>query len=163
MSRTITLRPVREDDEPFLREVYASSRAEELAALDWDETQKAQFLRMQFEAQREFYRTQFPNAGFQVIEVENVPVGRLYVDRRDDEIRIVDIALLPACRNAGIGGQLLGDLLAEAAAAGKPVRIHVERFNRALGFYERLGFKQTGDNGVYYLMEWTPCDSRESA
>ena len=160
MSRTITLRPAHADDEPFLYEVYAGTRADELAQLDWDAGQKGQFLRMQFTAQRDFYRAQFPAAEFMVIMAQDQSVGRLYVDRREDEIRIVDIALLPAHRNAGIGSRLLGDLLTEAAEDGKPVRIHVERFNPALRLYERLGFTQKGDNGVYYLMEWLPDASR---
>ena len=45
-------------------------------------------------------------------------------------------------------------LQAEAAASRKPLRIHVERFNPALRLYERLGFKQIADRGVYWFMEW---------
>ena len=52
------------------------------------------------------------------------------VARWADEIRIVDIALLPEYRGAGIGTPLLGELEDEAAAAGKPLSIHVERLNR---------------------------------
>lgn len=84
------------------------------------------------------------------------PIGRLYVDRRADEIRVVDIALLPEHRRQGIGSALLENILAEAAAAHKPVRIHVEKFNPALRLYQRLGFHQVRDTGVYFLMEWLP-------
>ena len=161
MARPITLRPVHTDDEPFLYQVYASTRADELAQLDWDDAQKDEFIRMQFRAQRDYYQAQFPAADFQVIVAGDQPVGRLYVDRRHDEIRIVDIALLPAHRNSRIGSRLLGDLLAEAARVGKPVRIHVERFNPALRLYERLGFTRSGDNGVYFLMEWIPDVSQD--
>ena len=41
-------------------------------------------------------------------------------------------------------------------AAGKPVRIHVERFNPARRLYDRLGFHQTADEGVYLQLEWRP-------
>ena len=75
---------------------------------------------------------------------------------RADEIRLIDIALLLEHRNAGIGARLLQDLLAEAAQAGKPVRIHVEKFNPALRLYERLGFTPIEDQGVYLLMQWSP-------
>jgi ribosomal protein S18 acetylase RimI-like enzyme len=85
-----------------------------------------------------------------------LPVGRLYVDRRDDEIRILDIALIPEARGGGIGGLLLGDLIAEAGSARKPIRIHVERANRALSLYQRLGFSEIGQTDFYYLMEWNP-------
>ena len=73
--------------------------------------------------------------------------------RTDDELRIVDIALLPQWCNRGIGSALVTALQGEAAAAGKPLRIHVERFNPALRLYERLGFRQIEDGGVYLFME----------
>jgi hypothetical protein len=44
-----------------------------------------------------------------------------------------------------VGTTLLKDLQAEAAAADKPLRIHVERFNRGLRLYERLGFRAIAD------------------
>jgi len=160
MCPPVSLRPITPEDEPFLYRVYAGTREDELAPLGWDETQKEAFLRMQFNAQHVFYQQRFPAADFDIILATDKPVGRLYVDRRDDEIRIVDIALLPEHRNTGIGGALIRDLLTEAAAARKPVRIHVERFNPALRLYERLGFIQVGDNGVHYLMEWAGIESR---
>ena len=86
--------------------------------------------------------------------MDGQPAGRLYVARGSDEIRIVDIALLPESCNRGIGTTLLRGLQSEAAAAGKPLRIHVERFNPALRLYERLGFRQIDDRGVYLFMEW---------
>jgi predicted GNAT family acetyltransferase len=70
------------------------------------------------------------------------------------EIRIVDIALMPAHRSGGIGTMLLRRVFAEGDAAGKPVSIHVEVFNPARRLYERLGFVEKGAHGdVYLLME----------
>lgn len=154
MTPPITFRPVEADDQELLYGVYASTRTEELAPVPWTEAQKEAFLRMQFRAQTLDYQANYPDAERRLILVDGVPAGRLYVDRREDEVRIVDIALLPAHRGAGVGGAILRDLLAEAAAAGKPLRIHVEQVNPALRLYERLGFKRIGDTGVYYLMEW---------
>ena len=153
MNLAITLRRICRDDEPFLYRVFAGTREEELAPLGWDEAQKTAFLRMQFNAQHRYYQEQFPNASFDLIVCGDVPIGRLYVDRRDDELRVIDIALLPEHRRAGIGGALLRDLLSEAELASKLVRIHVERNNPALSLYKRLGFVRVGDTGVYYLME----------
>ncbi len=160
----VSLRPMRARDKPFLYRVYASTRAEELAVTGWSEAEKTAFLTQQFEAQHRYYQAQFPDAAFQVIERDGEPIGRLYLDRRAEEIRIIDIALLPAHRRAGIGGALLREILGEAAAAGKAVRIHVERNNPALGLYHRLGFKEIEDQGVYLLMEWSPVrDGKPSA
>jgi GNAT superfamily N-acetyltransferase len=156
LGSAIGLRPASAEDEPFLHAVYASTRADELAVLDWDEGQKSAFVQMQFIAQHRYYHEHFADADFQVILYGGVPVGRLYVARWPAEIRVIDIALLPAYRNRGIGSWLLGRLLAEAAGAGKPVSIHVERMNAALHLYMRLGFQLIADQGVYLLMEWTP-------
>jgi ribosomal protein S18 acetylase RimI-like enzyme len=153
---SVTLRPAVAEDEPFLRDLYASTRRDELAPLDWTEPQKRQFLDMQFNAQHRFYHTQFASASFEVVEHSGQPIGRLYLDRRSEEIRIIDIALLTEYRRKGLGSALLRDVLAEAGAAGKPVRIHVERVNPALLLYERLGFRKSADQGVYLLMEWAP-------
>jgi ribosomal protein S18 acetylase RimI-like enzyme len=150
----IALRPIRPDDRPFLLAVYASTRAPELATVQWDAAQKAAFVQMQFDAQHAYYQEHYSAATFDVVLAGGEPAGRLYVSREADEIRIVDIALLPAYCNRGIGTALLRRLQSEAAAAGQPLRIHVERFNPALSLYHRLGFRQVDDRGVYLFMEW---------
>ena len=154
MAEAITLRPVSPADEAFLREVYSSTRTEELAQVPWDNEQKAAFLRMQFEAQDRYYHEVYPNGAFDLILIEGEPAGRLYVNRGSDEVRIIDIAMLPAYRNRRIGTHLISALQAEAALARKPLRIHVERFNPAMRLYERLGFQPIADRGVYLFLEW---------
>lgn len=151
-----SLRPITDADLPFLRRLYATTRREEMALVPWAEEEKAAFLDMQFEAQHSFYTEQFPAATFDVVTVDGHAAGRLYVDCRADEVRLIDIALLPEWRRRGIGSELLRRILEEAEAAGKPVRIHVERHNPALGLYESLGFDRLEDQGVYQLMEWRP-------
>ena len=111
---------------------------------------------MQFEAQDAWYRENYPQASFDVVVAGGEPIGRLYVHRGREEIRIVDIALLPEHRGGGVGTSLLRDLLAEADAAGKSVTIHVERLNPALRLYERLGFELAEDKGVYLFLERPP-------
>ncbi len=149
----ITLRPVTAQDEAFLYGVYASTRQEELAGVDWTEEQKAAFLHQQFSAQDRHYRENYTGAAYDVIEVDGRPAGRLYVARWDDEIRIMDIALLPEFRGRGLGTVLLRQLLAEAESAGKRVSAHVEKWNPARCLYDRLGFQEIADRGVYVLME----------
>ncbi len=156
MQNAVEFRPVTLDDQEFLFQVYASTRDEELAPLGWDAAQKELFLRSQFTAQDRFYHEQFQGADFRIILLGQEPIGRLYIERREKEIRLIDIALLPAHRNAGIGTALLEDILAHGAQLGLPVRIHVEQSNPARRLYERLGFREVGENGVYYLMEWQP-------
>jgi GNAT superfamily N-acetyltransferase len=150
----VALRPAVDADQGFLLAVYAGTRADELAMVDWDEARKAAFVRMQFDAQHAYYREQYPDAAFDVILLDGEAAGRLYLNRSADEIRIVDIALLPERRGQGIGTALVARILDEAAREGKAVRIHVERFNPALRWYEKLGFAPVADRGVYLLMEW---------
>jgi GNAT superfamily N-acetyltransferase len=152
----VALRPATTDDEPFLARVYAGTRAAELATVAWTDEQKTAFVQMQFAAQAQYYREHYPNTTFDVIVLDGRPVGRLYVARWTAEIRIVDIALLPEFCNRAIGTTLVRELQAEAQAASKPLRIHVERFNPALRLYERLGFRQIEDKGVYLFLEWQP-------
>ena len=134
----------------------ASTRRAALAVVEWDEAHKAAFLPMPCAAQHQFYQERYTKTDLLLMLRDAVPVGRLSVARWQDEIRIVDIALLPPSRNTGIGTAILRDILAEAAGAHKPVRIHVEKFNPALRLYARLGFAPIADKGVYLFMEWAP-------
>jgi ribosomal protein S18 acetylase RimI-like enzyme len=150
----VSLRPITPADVSFLAGVYASTRADELAVTGWSDEDKAVFCRRQFDAQGAHYRENYPDASFQIIESDGVSIGRLYVAHCEKEIRIVDISLLPEHRDSGIGTKLLHGLQEEARSAGKSLTIHVERFNPALRLYERLGFQQIEDKGVYLLMKW---------
>ena len=153
---TIVLRPVSTGDEEFLFSVYASTRTEEMDLVDWNSAQKEAFLRMQFRAQDRFFRENYVGAQFSIILIDEQPIGRLYVQRRNEEIRIMDIALLPSYRKMGIGSSLMTQILDEAAKNQLPVTIHVERFNPALTLYERLGFRLVEDRGIHYFMKWLP-------
>jgi len=152
----ITLRAATDDDRDFLIRVYAAARDEELSQVAWAEGQREAFVRMQFDAQDTEYRRHNPDGEFDVIEVGGRPAGRLYVDGRPGDLRIVDISLLPEFRGTGVGGQLIARLQDEAAATGRIVSIHVEIHNRAAELYARMGFVVAADLGVYRRMEWTP-------
>jgi ribosomal protein S18 acetylase RimI-like enzyme len=149
-----TLRPVQGEDEALLLEIYSSTRADEMALVPWDAAQKQAFLQMQFSAQQKHYRAYFPHATHEMILAEGQPVGRLYVDRRETEIRILDVTLLPQARGRGIGTQILLDLMKEADHRNQSCSIYVESFNRSLGLFQRLGFVKTEESGASWLMEW---------
>ena len=153
MSANITLRPVSADDYDFLVALYGSTRAEEMAMVPWTTEQQETFIRSQFAAQQEHYAKKYPTASHDIIVCDDRPVGRLYVARLDHEIRIIDITLLPAERNAGIGSHLLRQLLDEANGSGKVTRIYVEEFNPSLRLFERLGFSPTEQHGIHLLLQ----------
>ncbi len=148
------LRPATEADRDFLLELYASTREQELAQVDWDEGARQAFVEHQFSAQDQHYRSNYPGATLDVIEVEGERAGRLYVYRGEEDIRIMDIAVAPEFRGRGIGTALIEELMAEAGSTGRSLSIHVEMQNPARALYERLGFVAVGEHGVYVLMKW---------
>ena len=150
----LSLRPETDADEAFLRDLYADTRASEMALVPWDDTTKATFLRQQFDAQRSHYRRQYPNATFDMLLQDGVPIGRLYLDRGMEAWRLLDIAIVPDRRGVGLGTALMRGLLAEAASVDLPVHLYVEAFNPARRLYDRLGFLPLSDNGVYIIMRW---------
>ena len=154
MRESIRYRPATEEDLPFLFALYASTRADEMRMVQWNDGEKLAFLEMQFRAQKSHYEEFYSDAEHLVIEKDGAPIGRLYIDRAPEDIRIVDIALLPEARGGGIGTMLLREILDEAAASSRVVSIHVEIYNPAKHLYERLGFQYVETTGIYQLMKW---------
>jgi ribosomal protein S18 acetylase RimI-like enzyme len=149
----VSLRPEQPGDEAILFEIFASTREEELALTNWDEPMRRAFLNQQFNAMRQGYRSMFPAGEFLIIELDGKPAGRMVVNRAPVEIRVVDLALLPAHRNRGIGTLLMRQI---CAAANRPVHLSVLKHNRARHWYERLGFAKIGEQGFYDELEWRP-------
>ncbi len=143
------------DDGDFLLSVYASTRPE-LTGLGWPAKQQDAFIRMQFDAQTRHYRKFFPDAAYSVIRVDSEPAGRYIVNHADDQILIVDIALLPQFRRMGIGSGLVRRLLDQADASHLPVRCHILHDSIARRFWEHAGFAAQGRDGVYVAMERAP-------
>jgi ribosomal protein S18 acetylase RimI-like enzyme len=162
---TPSLRPVVDGDADFLFALYSSTRQSEMDLLvEWTDEQRHQFLAMQHLAQASDYDRRFPDATYDVVMVGGVPVGRLWVERNTDEIRLLDIAVLPEYRGRGIGTVLLRQLQDEARERGVPLRDSVSYDNpRAEALYRRLGFRQIGDSGTYRALEWThePSDAAD--
>ena len=156
---TVQLRQVLESDNEFLLTVYGSTREEELNQVEWAEGQKEAFLRWQLDLQRREYEARFPDAAYDIILVDDQPAGRIWVGADDEQIRLLDIALLPQFQNRGVGTELVRRLIKESAKQGKVLRHMVFVLNNnAERFYERLGFKPIEDFGAYKHMEWRSND-----
>lgn len=154
----VSLRPVNAEDEETLLKIYASTREEEMKqAADWTAEQKEMFLRWQLEMQRRDYEGRFPAADYRLILFDGVPAGRLWVARTPEQIRLLDIAILPQFQNRKIGSYLLRDLIRESEETGTPLRHMIYKLNtEARRFYERLGFRLVEDDRMYLLMERQP-------
>ena len=127
-----------------------------MALTGWNAQQQDLFLRMQYEAQRSSYLMQMPDAEYWVIRCDEMATGRLILHRTPEKIYVVDIALIPEFRGLGIGSDLMEAIIHEASLAGKSVGLHVERFNPALRWYERLGFTVIDSGPIYFEMVWRP-------
>ena len=139
--------------------LYASTRQEEVTAWGWNAAQQIAFLRMQFAAQQRSYTAGYPDADHCLILWLDEPVGRLIVSRTEQEIRLVDIALLPEYRNRGIGTCLVRELAKESQASRTPLRLQVLKGNKAFRLYSRLGFSISSEDELYFQMEWNPVPS----
>ena len=150
----LKFRLINQRDMGFLADLYASTRAEEIASTGWGEKQTQQFLQQQFDAQHTHYQKQYPDADWLVILKERERIGRLYLERWPSQHRLIDIALVTEMRGKGLGAALILDLMDEAKSAGKALSLHVEKFNPAKDLYLRMGFETLADKGVYDLMAW---------
>jgi len=147
----ITLRQKKITDEKFLLQLYESTRAQEL--VPWRDEERNAFVQMQYTAQSIHYRNTYPDLNYQIILSDGQSIGRLLTARLEDELRIVDISLLPEFHNKGISTNLITQVLKEAEQEGTCVRLHVAVNNPAKQLYERLGFRKIQSDGVYIYME----------
>ena len=150
------LRLSRPEDREFLFRLYFSTREHEFRAFGWPPAQQEAFLRMQFNAQQQWYAASYSSAENQIIEQDDKPIGRILVQRGPDLWRLLDISLLPEHRGHGIGGELIRALIKECAASGAVLQLQVLNTNPAQRLYSRLGFVKTGEDQIYTQMELRP-------
>jgi N-acetylglutamate synthase-like GNAT family acetyltransferase len=153
----ISLRRATVDDRDFLLRVYAASRETELSVLPFDEAQKRAFVEHQLDAQTLYYQEKYPDATHEVILLEGEPVGRVYVNRGDNLISILDLAVLAEHRKKGIGTHIVKNLQSEASASDKRVCVYVETFNPSQKLFRELGFELVESDEVNLYFEWSAC------
>lgn len=157
----LNLRIETADDKPFLERLFISVRASEPGFSDWPLPMRDQFLVSQFRFQGQHYAN-YPGKVFSIVEYEGQPVGRLYLSHTEQQIRIVDISLMPEARGQQLGTLLLRQVQAQGQALGKPIGLSVEMGNRARLLYHRLGFVETAQDIPYIQMIWQPESSNGS-
>ncbi len=154
--QTVEFRVINDADQEFLYHLYASTRAEEMAQVDWTDDEREAFLRGQYKAQKASYEMTFLNAVHRIIHVGDTDAGRMIVDRQDDCLRLIDLSLMPFWRRRGIGTGILQSLMQEADGGKVPMRLHVLTESPALKLYVRMGFKRIAARNQRYEMEWRP-------
>ena len=152
----VIFKAISESDMAFLCKLYQSTRWQEVQQAPWSDEQRVEFLTQQFNAQHAHYQKYYPRSDFLLICQNNKNIGRIYIDRDEKTICLIDITLLPEYRNQELGSQILKELIQEAKSQQKKIVIHVEKFNPAYNWYLKHGFQQIEDKGVYQYMEWRP-------
>ncbi|MCX7544180.1 GNAT family N-acetyltransferase [Marinicella gelatinilytica] len=160
--KSVLFKAISNKDMAFLSELYRSTRWQEVLQAPWNDEQRIEFLDQQFTAQHEHYNSHYPKAEKLLILKDKKPIGRIYIDRDENSICLIDVALLTQHRGSGLGTKLLKELLIEAQATKKKIVIHVENFNPAYQWYLKHGFQQVEDKGVYQYMEWYPKSAKKN-
>ncbi len=136
-----TVRSATEADQNFLCSLYACTREQEEPLCHWPKDHRAKFLRMQFEAQDAHYRKYYQNKQHWIICVGKHDAGRILLDWQKNDLRIVDISLLPRFRGKGLGSSILRHFIAKADETGIQTSLHALHGSPALRLYQKLGFK----------------------
>jgi ribosomal protein S18 acetylase RimI-like enzyme len=144
-------------DEAFLFSLFESVKGPLFARMPVDDDMKVRLLHMQFRAMTQSYRASCPDGAFQIVTIDDVPIGQLITDRAGDRIYIVYIALLPSWRHRGIGSALMGALLdrAQAHDLGCEATVAVDNIP-SLRLWEGLGFAERTRDAVNIILEWWP-------
>ena len=157
MSASYSLVPVTGGDADFLLELYAQTRRAEMTLVPWSDEQKRMFLKMQFDAQTAYYRERYADASFDIVKTGGKSVGRFYLAELADEIRIIDIALLPEYQGGEIHRNLIEQVLRSGDEKGKPVQIYLERLDEnATEIFAAGGFQKRDEHGIYFLWRREP-------
>jgi len=158
-----TLRPCKDADTPFLDELYAASRWEELAPIPWPDEAKRAFLYEQSRLQADHYGRHYPGAALCVLECAGAPSGRLYLYASAGEFRLMDIVVSAPLRGRGYATAIIRALQDVARTQSRSITLHVEPNNPVLRLYERLGFRLIEDRGVYRFLGWSAGDQLNTA
>jgi len=150
----VALRPATDGDAALEQAVYVEGRRAEMAVTGWPDAMVETFLADQFRLQTLHYTRHYASAERWIVEVGGVAAGRLILITAGDELRVVDIGLLPPFRGRGVGTALIAHAVGEAARRGLTrIGLHVEPGNPARRLYLRLGFVPRGLAGAYEKME----------
>lgn len=153
----VRFRIVESHDTSFLIALYSSTRADEMRHAIMSAEDKSDFLRRQFDLQSQAYAQSFPNAMHRIIQLDDMDIGRMIINRADNHMRIIDLSILPMWRGRGIGTDILRSLLNEAYGGKVPVRLHVTQDNPAYRLYARHHFRPNGmRQGSHVELEWQP-------
>ncbi len=109
----------------------------------WDKTQ-----------QKQLHEKRFDERSFEVIQYNGNDIGVLCVIQEPDRLIVNQLFSLPEYQSKGIGKACMQMVIQRADKASLPIWLKVVRVNlRAIAFYRKLGFVETGETDTHKLFE----------
>jgi len=144
MPENLTLRKAIPDDSEFAHQTKKAAYREYVDVVwGWDE-----------EEQRQYHQREFTSQGLWITQSAGMDIGVLKVVREPDALHVDQIFILPEYQNRGVGATFMMGVLRDASSSRLSVRLRVLIINnRALAFYSRLGFLETGRTANHVMME----------
>ncbi|GAB0056267.1 hypothetical protein SIID45300_00572 [Candidatus Magnetaquicoccaceae bacterium FCR-1] len=152
----LRLRPATSADAAFLASLYRSTRWD-LRLVDAEHERIESLIDFQQQAQTSGYGESHPDAFTFIVEKLGDRIGRVMVLFGEQEVRILDISLIPAVQGRGLGGAVLQALQRAAEQVKTPLTLCVWRLNpEARQFYVSLGFQRVSLDAVMEQLVWLP-------
>ncbi|WP_088226635.1 GNAT family N-acetyltransferase [Desulfosporosinus sp. FKB] len=149
--------PVESGHKDFLLKLFKECRPDLAFINGISKEIKATVILQQFNIEQQQLQQLYPEAELNIVMLHKEPVGRLYLLRGKNEVRVLALGLLEKYRCRGIGRKLMTAVIENAANRGKTVSLQVTWFNQsAYAFYEKIGFKVIENKGVSLEMQYMP-------
>jgi len=153
MHGAVTLRPERDDDEPFLFALFCDHAGRSLRQSGLPAAALEAAMTFQYRAQSGTHRNMFPDAVYSIIESGGAPIGRLIEQDEGDRVYFVDFALVPERQARGLGTAFIELVAGEWALRGRAARVEVFQDNvHSLKLCAKLGFVRTGESMGYVTL-----------
>ncbi len=136
-------RPATPNDEKFVHSAQHAAYSEVITKQfgGWDE-----------ERAKKHWEEKWIPEKFQIMLLNDQPVGYVVVEDSPDQIELVEVVVLPEFQNRGIGKAMVEEEINRAKASGLCVKLQVLKKNRAIGLYNKLGFQKCGETETHILM-----------
>ncbi len=163
MNAQLKVRPIRDDDEPFLRDLRAAVDVQRLGLAQWRTDEESRDLAKKIiDLQHAAHGAHFKKVKNKwdtrdcVVEMNDQPVGRFILMQDEETVRLGEIAVHPAFQGQGIGQAVVVSIQRECEQSKRILHLHVEKTNPAIQFYVSCGFRIIDDLSLHYMMEWVP-------
>ncbi len=156
MITQLSLRPAISEDESFIFHLSLSMRESQQGIENGNPIEKNAFLLDQFAKRQYFIKESFPFAMEWIIKLGKSEIGYVLIERKSDEIRILELVIKESFRNHGIGTLIIRQIMEESINHKIPIKVKISNLNPASRLMQRLGFKKSGDAGFFQLFEYHP-------